>query len=225
MYGYLHQWVRPALPIRRGNSLAAWDRNRIVAAMRRTPALARCVASPSPRRPPSPAHGPRRRPAVPIYNAVVRVPHLDVLAGDTVTWHNDSLRAHNVNADDGSFDVAAAADGRHVRPPLRHARHVAVLLPAAPDDARRRRRAPRAAERREGAAAPGQAVRAVRPRGAAGGRDGLDRGRRRASPRPPRSTRTARSPPPSRRARRRPTPRSPAASPRRPSRCSCSTAR
>src|SRR4051812_25102151 len=42
-------------------------------------------------------------PAVPIYNAAFATPHLDVLAGDTVTWHNDSLRTHNVNADDGSF--------------------------------------------------------------------------------------------------------------------------
>jgi plastocyanin len=42
-------------------------------------------------------------PAVPIYNAAFAVPHVDVLAGDTVTWHNDSMRTHNVNADDGSF--------------------------------------------------------------------------------------------------------------------------
>lgn len=42
-------------------------------------------------------------PAVPIYNASFAVPHLDVLAGDTVTWHNASLRAHNVLADDRSF--------------------------------------------------------------------------------------------------------------------------
>jgi plastocyanin len=42
-------------------------------------------------------------PAVPIYNASFAVPHVDVLAGDTVTWHNDSVRTHNVNADDGSF--------------------------------------------------------------------------------------------------------------------------
>ncbi|MDA0182716.1 hypothetical protein OJ997_20560 [Solirubrobacter phytolaccae] len=42
-------------------------------------------------------------PAVPIYNASFAVPHIDVLAGDTVTWHNASLRAHNVLADDRSF--------------------------------------------------------------------------------------------------------------------------
>src|SRR3954470_2691407 len=41
--------------------------------------------------------------AVPIYNAAFATPHVDVLAGDTVTWHNDSVRTHNVNADDGSF--------------------------------------------------------------------------------------------------------------------------
>ena len=45
----------------------------------------------------------RERPAVPIYNAAFAVPHIDVLAGDTVTWHNASVRTHNVNADDGSF--------------------------------------------------------------------------------------------------------------------------
>jgi len=48
-------------------------------------------------------HGMVSGPAVPIYNASFATPHLDVLTGDTVTWHNDSLRAHNVNADDGSF--------------------------------------------------------------------------------------------------------------------------
>src|SRR3954447_2056398 len=58
---------------------------------------------------PSPAlasgmdHGQVAGPAVPIYSASFATPHLDVLAGDTVTWHNDSVRAHDVNADDGSF--------------------------------------------------------------------------------------------------------------------------
>src|SRR6187402_710336 len=42
-------------------------------------------------------------PAVPIYNASFAVPHLSVLAGDTVTWHNASLRAHDVAAEDRSF--------------------------------------------------------------------------------------------------------------------------
>src|SRR3954447_25036979 len=42
-------------------------------------------------------------PAVMIDNAAFAAPHLDVLAGDTVTWHNTSVRTHNVNADDGSF--------------------------------------------------------------------------------------------------------------------------
>jgi plastocyanin len=48
-------------------------------------------------------HGDVSGPAVPIYNASFATPHLDVLAGDTVTWHNDSVRTHNVNADDGSW--------------------------------------------------------------------------------------------------------------------------
>jgi hypothetical protein len=30
--------------------------------------------------------------------------HLDVLTGDTVHWMNDSVRAHTVTADDGTFD-------------------------------------------------------------------------------------------------------------------------
>jgi plastocyanin len=45
----------------------------------------------------------RDGPAVPIYNASFAVPHLNVLAGDTVTWHNASLRAHDVAAEDRSF--------------------------------------------------------------------------------------------------------------------------
>ena len=58
-----------------------------------------------------------------------------MLAGDTVTWHNDSLRAHNVRADDGSFVsprllMSGTFDHRFDAPG-----HVAVLLPAASDDA------------------------------------------------------------------------------------------
>jgi plastocyanin len=36
--------------------------------------------------------------------ADVRPTHLDVLTGETVRWTNDSVRAHTVTADDGSFD-------------------------------------------------------------------------------------------------------------------------
>jgi len=36
--------------------------------------------------------------------AAVAPERLDVLAGDTVTWTNDSVRAHTVTADDGAFD-------------------------------------------------------------------------------------------------------------------------
>ena len=86
--------------------------------------------------------------SVPIYNASFAVPHVDVLAGDTVTWHNDSVRTHNVNADDGSFVSPRLLMSGTLRPPLRRARHVRLLLPAASDDARRRRRAPAAARRR-----------------------------------------------------------------------------
>jgi plastocyanin len=53
---------------------------------------------------------------VPIYNASYAVPHVDVLAGDTVTWTNDSVRAHTVMADDGSWTsprlIASASFGR-----------------------------------------------------------------------------------------------------------------
>jgi plastocyanin len=54
--------------------------------------------------------------SVPIYNAAYAAPHVDVLAGDTVTWRNDSVRAHSVRADDGSWTsprlVASATFGR-----------------------------------------------------------------------------------------------------------------
>ena len=77
--------------------------------------------------------------AVPIYNAAFAVPHVDVLAGDTVTWHNDSVRAHNVNADDGSFAsprllMSGTFEHRFDTPG-----DVRLLLPAASVDARRRR--------------------------------------------------------------------------------------
>ncbi|HWK26038.1 MAG TPA: plastocyanin/azurin family copper-binding protein [Solirubrobacter sp.] len=42
-------------------------------------------------------------PTVAIANAAFATPHVDVLAGDTVTWHNESVRVHDVDADDGSF--------------------------------------------------------------------------------------------------------------------------
>ncbi len=40
---------------------------------------------------------------VPIYNAAYGATHVDVLAGETVKWHNDSVRAHTVKANDGSW--------------------------------------------------------------------------------------------------------------------------
>jgi plastocyanin len=50
-------------------------------------------------------------PAVAIAYASFGTPRLDVLAGDTVTWTNDSVRAHTVTADDGSFDSDRLAGG------------------------------------------------------------------------------------------------------------------
>jgi len=55
-------------------------------------------------------------PSVSILAASYGAPKIDVLAGDTVTWHNDSVRAHTVSADDGSFGSArlgAAATFSH----------------------------------------------------------------------------------------------------------------
>jgi plastocyanin len=45
-------------------------------------------------------------PEVSILAAAFGSAKVDVLAGDTVTWHNDSVRAHTVSAVDGSFDSA-----------------------------------------------------------------------------------------------------------------------
>ena len=36
---------------------------------------------------------------------------IDAVAGDTVTWHNDSVARHTVTADDGSFDSGALFGG------------------------------------------------------------------------------------------------------------------
>jgi plastocyanin len=48
-------------------------------------------------------------PSVPIYAAAYGAPKVDVLAGDTVTWRNDSVRPHTVSATDGSFTSARLA--------------------------------------------------------------------------------------------------------------------
>ncbi|MEA2304244.1 MAG: hypothetical protein QOH43_1524 [Solirubrobacteraceae bacterium] len=37
--------------------------------------------------------------------------HLDVVTGDTVTWSNDSVRAHSVTAEDGGFDSGRIPGG------------------------------------------------------------------------------------------------------------------
>jgi hypothetical protein len=43
--------------------------------------------------------------------ATFRPTRVDVLAGDTVTWRNDSVRAHTVTAEDGSFDSGRLGAG------------------------------------------------------------------------------------------------------------------
>src|SRR6188472_2902442 len=40
---------------------------------------------------------------VPIFFAGYGTPHVDVLAGDSVNWHNDSVRTHTVNSADGTW--------------------------------------------------------------------------------------------------------------------------
>jgi plastocyanin len=83
--------------------------------------------------------------------ADVQPARLDVLTGDTVTWTNDSVRAHTVTADDGSFDSgrlissatfnrtfdASGAIGYHcmLHPSIRGVVGVHRLLLAAPAQA------------------------------------------------------------------------------------------
>ena len=50
----------------------------------------------------TPAHA-QTGAAVPILNSAFGAAKVDILAGETVTWHNDSVRPHTVNADDGSW--------------------------------------------------------------------------------------------------------------------------
>ena len=98
VYGYLPHGVRPAPSTSRENSLGVLTPRRNTARMRRTlPLLLLAFAlSAAPARADGGAE-------VPIYNAAYAAPHVDVLAGDTVTWHNESLRPHTVMAADGTW--------------------------------------------------------------------------------------------------------------------------
>jgi len=48
---------------------------------------------------------------VPIQFAAFATPQVDIVAGDTVHWRNDSVRAHDVRASDGSFDSGRLPGG------------------------------------------------------------------------------------------------------------------
>jgi plastocyanin len=50
-------------------------------------------------------------PHVPIFTAAYGTPKVDVLAGDTVTWRNDSFQPHTVSALDASFASARLTNG------------------------------------------------------------------------------------------------------------------
>src|SRR5438067_756674 len=50
-------------------------------------------------------------PPVDIEFAGYAPPQIQVLAGDTVTWHNVSVRAHTVSAADGTWSSAHVAAG------------------------------------------------------------------------------------------------------------------
>ena len=116
---------------------------------------------------------------MPIYNAAYAGRTWTCSPATPSTWHNDSVRAHTVNADDGSwtsprltmmgscgapFDApGTVAYYCELHPTMRGDIGVHRVLLSTPRDAGGAR----------------QAVPADRPRGAARGEQGLDRGRRR----------------------------------------------
>ena len=90
-------------------------------------------------------HDARRRRAtgaatVSIRSPPSRPPRIDVLAGDTVHWTNDSVRVHTVTADDGAWASAALSAATTVHAAFDAAGRDALLLRAAPVHARRGRR-------------------------------------------------------------------------------------
>ena len=139
------------------------------------PPRPRCSRSPSPRLPRGRTAAPKCRSTTPPTAAT----HVDVLAGETVKWHNDSVRAHTVKANDGSwtsprltamgmwerqFDTpGTVAYYCELHPTMRGDIGVHRVLLSTPRDA----------------AAPGQGLPALGPRGAARRQQGHDPGRRR----------------------------------------------
>ena len=163
-------------------------------------------------------------PAVPIYNAAFAVPHVDVLAGDTVTWHNDSVRTHNVNADDGSFAsprlLMSGTFGHRFEAPGTFA-YYCQLHPSMRGDVAVHRLLLGAAKEPAAAGKPyALSGRAALP---AGSTVSIEAGGAVAATAKVAEDGTFTAS--VTRRRRRATPRSPAASPRRPCRCWCSTAR
>lgn len=87
--------------MRRGRALAAW----VLAAAAALPVAATTA---------EPDHmGSTSGPGVSIAFAAYAPPVLEALVGEPVTWTNDSVRAHTVTADDGSFDSGRLIGGDH----------------------------------------------------------------------------------------------------------------
>ena len=76
-----------------------------------------------------------------------RPARIDVVAGDTVRWTNDSVRVHTVNAVDGSWSSPRIVGDDSVQPRFDTPGDRRLLLRAAPVHARRGRRPRRAARR------------------------------------------------------------------------------
>ena len=100
---------------------------------------------------------------VPILFAAFGTPRVDVLAGDTVRWMNDSVRVHTVTADDGTWASGRLPGDDSFTHHFDAVGVVDLLLHAAPVHARRGRRAQRAARRADRARRARPPLRPARP--------------------------------------------------------------